>query len=183
MKYNLDTLKQILKQDPNTPIIYFWGHTPDVDKITTSCFSQWYDCHFEVDGVTYHTTEQYMMAQKAVLFNDREILDQIMATTKPRDYKRLGRMIRNFNNDVWDANKYDIVVKGNQAKFSQNPRLKEFLLSTQNSILVEASRFDKIWGIGLDPEVARRSTINQWRGENILGCVLMDVRDWLKETY
>ena len=70
-------------------------------------------------------------------------------------------------------------MKGNKAKFSQNPDLKEFLLSTGDAILVEASPYDKIWGIGLDKEQAMKGTVEQWQGENLLGCALMEVRDWL----
>lgn len=72
-------------------------------------------------------------------------------------------------------------MKGNKAKFSQNPTLKEFLLSTGDSILAEASPYDSIWGIGLGWEDAEKGGVAQWRGENLLGCALMEVRDWLKE--
>ena len=73
-------------------------------------------------------------------------------------------------------------MEGNKAKFGQNPKLKEFLLSTGDSILVEASPYDKIWGIGLDRETALKGTVGQWKGENLLGCALMEVRDWLRST-
>jgi len=73
-------------------------------------------------------------------------------------------------------------VEGNKAKFGQNPELKEFLLSTGDAILVEASPYDKIWGIGLDRETAMKGTVNQWKGENLLGYALMEVRDWLRST-
>ena len=83
--------------------------------------------------------------------------------------------------EAWEARKYDIVVEGNKAKFSQNPALKEFLLSTGDAILSEASPYDTIWGIGLDREHAMNGSVEQWQGENLLGCALMEVRDWLKE--
>ena len=180
MKYNVETLKEIARQNPDTPIIYFWGHTPNPKKITTACFSQWYDCYFEVDGMQYHTTEQYMMASKARLFGDEEVCQKIMMAPNPFDYKKLGRKIRGFDQALWDANKYSIVVEGNKAKFGQNAHIREFLLATDDAILVEASPYDKIWGIGLDKENAQKGTIEQWQGENLLGCALMEVRDWLK---
>ena len=96
------------------------------------------------------------------------------------DYKKLGRKVRNFEPEPWDSKKSEIVVEGNKAKFSQNPDLKEFLLSTGDAILVEASPYDKIWGIGLDRETAMKGSVEQWQGENLLGCALMEVRDWLR---
>ena len=182
MKYDIDKIKQIARQNPDTTIIYFWGHTPNPKKMTTACFSQWYDCYFEVNGVQYHTTEQYMMASKARLFGDEEVFQEIMAAWNPHDYKKLGKKIRGFEQTLWNAHKYDIVVEGNKAKFSQNPDIREFLLSTGDAIIAEVSPFDKIWGIGLDREQAMKGSVGQWEGENLLGCALMDVRDWLRDS-
>ena len=182
MKYDVEFIKQMVSADPNVKFIYFWGHTPSPKGITQTCLSQWFDVEFEVSGVKYHTAEQYMMAQKALLFNDSDVYDEIMAADNPRDYKKLGRKIRNFDGKVWDSNKYQIVVEGNKAKFSQNLELKEFLLSTGDAILVEASPYDRIWGIGLYPAQAAKGKVDQWRGHNLLGSALMEVRDWLRES-
>lgn len=181
MKYNIEKIKEIVREKPETAIIYFWGHTPNPKKITAACLSQWYDCYFEVNGIQYHTTEQYMMASKALLFKDDEVYQEIMAANNPHDYKKLGRKVRNFEPGLWDAKKSEIVVEGNKAKFSQNPDLKDFLLSTDDAILAEASPYDGIWGICLDRETAMKGTIEQWQGENLLGCALMEVRDWLRK--
>lgn len=181
MEYTVGLQKEIARRNPDVPVIYFWGHTHNAKKMTGACFSQWYECFFEVDGIYYHTTEQFMMASKARLFGDEEVLAEIMAATTPSEYKKLGRKVKGFMAEKWDAYKYRIVVKGNKAKFSQNPTIGEFLLSTGNAILAEASPYDAIWGIGLDRETALRGGVNDWRGENLLGCALMDVRDWLRE--
>lgn len=180
MRYTVEIIRAIAEHNDNVSIIYFWGHHPNPKRVTAACLSQWYDCWFEVDSVRYHTTEQYMMASKARLFGDDEVFQEIMEASTPFEYKRLGRKIRGFDGKMWDAKKYAIVVKGNKAKFSQNPTLREFLLSTGDSILAEASPYDTIWGIGLGREDAQKGGVNQWQGENLLGCALMDVRDWLK---
>ena len=180
MKYTIETIKEIVRNKPETQIIYFWGHTPNPKKMTAACLSQWYNCYFEVDGVRYHTTEQYMMASKARLFGDEEVFRKIMEANNPFDYKNLGREVQNFVSEPWDSKKSEIVVEGNKAKFSQNPDLKDFLLSSGDAILVEASPYDKIWGIGLDRETAMKGSVEQWQGENLLGCALMEVRDWLR---
>lgn len=182
MNYSVEIICDIIKRNPSIEILYFWGHTPTQGKINKSCFSQWYDCYFTIDGVCYHTTEQYMMASKARLFGDEETLTEIMQAYNPTDYKKLGRKVRGFDPVVWDEHKYDIVVKGNKAKFGQNVELKEFLLSTDDAIIAEASPYDKIWGIGLKQEEAMAGGVGQWCGENLLGCALMQVRDYLHET-
>ncbi len=181
MNYSVEIIREIVKRDPSRKILYFWGHTPTPGKINKSCFSQWYDCYFTIDGVCYHTTEQYMMASKARLFEDEETLLEIMNAYSPAEYKKLGRKVKGFEASIWDEKKLNIVVEGNKAKFGQNPDLKEFLLATSDAILVEASPFDKIWGIGMDIETALNGCVEDWNGENLLGSALMEVRDWLND--
>ena len=53
--------------------------------------SQWYESAFEVDGVTYQTAEMWMMIQKARLFGDGEIAQEMMKTTVPKEHQALGR--------------------------------------------------------------------------------------------
>jgi ribA/ribD-fused uncharacterized protein len=68
---------------------------------------------------------------------------------------------------------------GSYAKFSQNPRLSEFLLATGNAILVEASPMEWIWGIGLTEEDPRARQPAHWKGLNLLGFALMAARTQL----
>ena len=157
--------------------IFFWGHTQKGEEITKTCFSQWYPYTFIIDNVTYHTTEQYMMVQKALLFNDTEIHTKLLEAIHPKQFKELGRKIRNFNEDIWVAHRYNIVLTGNIAKFSQNQDLKNFLLTTNKRVLVEASPHDQIWGIGLSADTPNVENPNNWKGLNLLGFALMEVRD------
>ena len=126
----------------------------------------------------HHTTEQYMMAQKAVLFCDMVTCSKIMAADNPSDYKALGREVQFFEPVAWDHAKYDIVLKGKLAKFGQNPELWDDLDGTGDSVLVEVSPFDGIWGVkpGIEDP-------NQWRGENLLGFALMEARDIPRERW
>ena len=80
-----------------------------------------------------------MMAEKARLMGDRETRALIMNTDDPREIKKLGRKVRNFDSRLWDSHKFDIVVNGNYHKFSQNPEMRDFLISTAGKVLVEAS--------------------------------------------
>ena len=142
--------------------------------------SQWYPAQFTIDGITYACAEQWMMASKARLFGDEVTLKKILAAKDPKEMKSLGRQVRNFNADVWNQEACSLVIAGNVAKFSQNPELESFLLNTGNMILVEASPYDKIWGIGMskdDPDVRNPHC---WKGTNWLGFCLMAARDCIR---
>lgn len=143
-------------------------------------FSQWARSVFELNGFRYVNAEQYMMAEKARFFGDKEIEIKIMESRNPREIKRLGREVRNFDKQKWDSVARDVVYRGNHAKFFQNPDLYEHLMDTGEATLVEASPYDEIWGIGLneyDPLTQSRET---WRGTNWLGEVLTKVRNDLR---
>lgn len=140
-------------------------------------FSNWYPARILVDGISYTCTEQHMMAEKARLFDDEETLEKIMVATHPHDQKRLGRQVKGFNVDKWNAVARDRVYIGNLAKFTQHEDLKEFILRTGDDIIVEASPYDTIWGIGLYEDDERCLDPKQWKGKNWLGEVLMRVRD------
>ncbi len=158
---------------------FFFGHKPDSTGLNV--FSQWYPAVFTDthNGVsyTYANTEQYMMAQKALLFDDMPIFHSIMNTTDPAKIKNFGRLVKNFDQKKWNECKFEIVVNGNRCKFTQNPILMKQLLSTGDRIIVEASPYDKIWGIGLSASNAVSTPMNKWPGQNLLGKALMIVRD------
>ncbi len=143
-------------------------------------FGQWTDSEFVIDGISYRCAEQFMMAEKARLFGDEAIRAQILASPSPRDQKALGRRVANFDSAVWEQACMDIVVRGNLAKFGQNPAMLVALLATGDKLLVEASPLDKIWGVGLradDPRIHDRAN---WLGQNRLGEALMRARAELR---
>ncbi|KAK7468172.1 hypothetical protein BaRGS_00036585 [Batillaria attramentaria] len=144
-----------------------------------SPFSQHYPVKFEVDGVTYNCAEQYMMHQKAVVFKDSEMSGKIMATSNPVEQKRYGRKVRNFDKDVWSRRAPKVVRAASKAKFSQNEKLLKKLLATHPRTLVEASPRDRLWGIGLGASNPKARDRKQWRGKNLLGQILTEVRDEL----
>lgn len=180
MKYSKYWLIEHLKNNP-VEYLFFWGHQPSKDgSITQSCLSQWWIQEFtDESGTKYSSAEQYMMAGKARVFEDEEVLAEILDCHDPAEVKKLGRKVANFNDDIWKKNKYDIVKQGNLYKFSQNHALKQFLLSTQKKVLVEASPYDTIWGIGLGKEHANAPNPEKWRGLNLLGFALMEAREEL----
>ena len=171
--------KEISKDSPK--YLFFWGGKSNKPYITKACFSQWSNHSFEVNGVKYANAEQFMMAGKARLFDDSEILKSILKTSDPREIKALGRKVKNFDAKIWDKKKLDVVIEGNLAKFSQDPKLFDFIIETKDKILVEASPYDRIWGIGMKEDHPHCQTPSKWKGENLLGVALMIVRDILKK--
>ncbi|KAH7131420.1 hypothetical protein B0J13DRAFT_562564 [Dactylonectria estremocensis] len=183
--------------------LYFWRETDS----ETGWLSQWYDCPFKDDEdpkKTYKTAEHYMMHHKALLFNDPKVALEILRADHPRKVKALGRKVKGFDNEVWDAHRRDIVRRGNVLKFTRavseegyhrgtapkgkggtkrkllplEGSLRDMLLATGDRDIVEASPYDSIWGIGFtaaNAEVARES----W-GLNLLGLELMEVRKMLR---
>lgn len=142
-------------------------------------YSQWYAYNMEVDGVMYNCAEQYMMAMKAKTFNDTASLQKIMSTDDPSYQKALGRKVAGFDPNVWNSVAKNHVIKANLAKFSGS--LKQQLLNTGDREIVEASPYDKIWGIGLGMTDARIFDKAKWQGTNWLGECIMEVRETFKE--
>ncbi|MFC02980.1 NADAR family protein [Listeria monocytogenes] len=181
MDYTLEKIQHKYRKGEKLKYIFFWGHQPAEDgKISKSCFSQWWICSFKVDGVEYNCAEQFMMAEKAKIFNDMEMREKILAAKHPKQAKDFGRLISGFQEDIWLKNRFNIVMRANQAKFSQNEELKKFLMQTKNRILVEASPVDKIWGIGMAADNKNVENPLYWKGLNLLGFALMAVRDELE---
>jgi ribA/ribD-fused uncharacterized protein len=181
MKYSVDWLLEKISQGEKMDYLFFWGHQPAKDgSIIKTCMSQWWPAPFEENGIVFKTAEHYMMAGKARVFDDPKILEQIVQTDSPKDVKKLGRQIKNFDPVTWDQHKYEIVRNGNKLKFSQHEELKNFLILTQDKVIVEASPMDVIWGIGLSENNQKSQDPKTWRGKNLLGFALMEVRDEIK---
>lgn len=151
-------------------------HAPDE---ANGYLSNWYLSDFKVNDILYSSMEQYMMHQKAALFQDEKIAKQILNTSNPGKIKTLGRSVKNYNDIIWNGMRQIIVCEGLIEKFRQNTKLKEKLLETGNCILAECSVQDKIWGIGLSIKDSKMYDINAWNGQNLLGFSLMKVRDLL----
>ena len=120
-----------------------------------------------------------MMNQKVLMFGQHDLSKKIMATDNPQEQKKLGKThFPEFSAEIWDRNCYTVVKRGIRAKFQQNDEIKRILLDTGNAVLVEASPLDRIWGVGVGAEKA--VNVRTWRGKNLLGRALMEIRMDLK---
>ena len=161
-------------------MMFEFFHNPDEEN---GYLSNWYLCSFKDSENSYTSTEQYMMYKKAMLFNDLDIAKKIMATSSASKIKAFGRKVKNFNEEIWNDNKVNIVTEGNYLKFSQNESLKKQLLDTDDTTLAECAVKDIIWGIGLSMTSSLRFDKSNWRGENLLGKCLMTVRERLRNYF
>ena len=140
----------------------------------SSVFSNFFPAKYVLYGVEFPSTEHGFMWSKAVTFSDSEYAEKILQEKDPRKAKKLGRKVRNFNDDVWNKVSYNIMKSHNEAKFTQNDDLKKILLGTKNKKLIEASPFDRLWGIGYSKHKAL-TNINKW-GKNLQGTLLEEIK-------
>jgi len=149
--------------------IYFWG----------SPLSNWYKCEFQYEGHKFNNSEQAFMWEKAKYFNDNETANAILRTPNPKQAKQLGRQVKNFDAKIWSGVSRDIMLKVNKAKWESSEEMSKILKDTYPKTLVEASPYDKIWGVGLAAEDDRILDEDNWQGTNYLGLTLMLVREYL----
>jgi ribA/ribD-fused uncharacterized protein len=151
--------------------IYFYG----------SVYSQWAIRHIKIDGVIFNCNEQYMMARKALLFEDKYALEQIMRSNNPSVQKSLGKKVKKFDKDKWEAIAKEVVYDANYAKFTQNEDCLKELMASGDKIIVEASPYDCIWGIGMSCDDPGVTDEKNWRGTNWLGEAIMKVRENIRK--
>ena len=152
--------------------VFFWN----------GIYSQWYPCKItDATGLVFNCAEQYMMYFKAILFGDKITANEIMKTSDPKFQKQLGRKVKGFIKSEWSKVCQEVVWAGNYYKFSQNESLRKTLLETGDKILVEASPYDNIWGIGMDEDNKNLLNTKLW-GENLLGKQITSVRKYLQDN-
>jgi len=150
---------------------------------TSSLFSNWYPAQYTLNGIMFNCSEQGVMYDKAILFGDENVATEIMKcnSSQQRKMKQLGRTVKNFDENIWKNNREKIYHKHCSAKFKSNQYLKNALLNTHDKILVEASPTDLIWGIGLSEEDAIVTPVKNWKGLNLLGKILTQIREEIKQ--
>ncbi|MBZ9643067.1 NADAR family protein [Streptomyces sp. PSKA30] len=180
---SVDTLVREVRAGAHIKYLHFWGHRPRSDgRVGQSCLSQWWPSPFTVDDVEYATAEHWMMAAKARLFEDAEAERRVLAAAHPAQAKKAGRLVRGFDESIWERERFGIVVEGSVHKFGAHADLREYLFNTGARVLVEASPVDRIWGIGLAADDEAASDPERWRGPNLLGFALMEARERLRSA-
>lgn len=161
----------------NKKTIAFFGHG---QRQEWAFMSNFYPCEIEDEGIKFTTSEQYYMYQKAKIMGDVQTADAIIEAKSPSDAKVLGKRIMPFSQILWNQRKTQVMKRALHLKFANSPILKSKLIATGDAILVEASPTDRIWGAGLLNDDPNINDPKKWRGLNLLGRCLMEVREELK---
>ena len=191
-RYNIDWLIDIVKTGTQLKYITFWHEGKEYPNYY---FSQWYQGKpFSVNGRSYLSAEQYMMSEKALLFNDLYHYGLIMEEPSPKKCKDLGRLVSGFDSMMWDNALREIIFHGNLGKFQSDITLLDALLETENAVLIEASPYDGIYGAGLtesdllNSDGSLKVQPENWKNPkngtqatNHLGFVLMGIRDLFRQ--
>ena len=144
------------------------------------CFSNWFLSSFTYAGIRYVSSEQFMMYHKVLLFRKHGLAKQIMKTTDPAIAKDLARHpFPEFDHDLWGKVCYNIVKRGVGAKFRQNKAIQDILINTGYEVIAECSPSDRKWGIGIGIDDPNRLDACKWVGKNLLGRILMEIREEL----
>jgi len=190
-KYDIQWLIDSINSGDKHSYVTFWHED---EKSENNIFSQWYYQPFVINGRKYVTAEQYMMSEKALLFNDLDMYKKIMNESDPHACKQYGRNVRNFDSKIWSESFREILFHGNLGKFQSNHELLYALLSTEDAVLIEASSLDDNYGAGLDKmhllnsDGSLKVLPQEWHMEgtnkqatNHLGFILMGVRDFFND--
>jgi len=180
LDYNIHWLKNQVKKGEEFEFFYYWGFE-GFESIEKHGFSIWYKSPFTVDQVTYPTMQHYITAHKALIFEDYEQYDKILAAPTPKNAQLLGTEIKDFDEEHWSEHRYDIIKTGNIHKFNQYPSLAEQLLQSGNKVLVEASVTDLVWEAYAERRDYTVIYMDRWSHINVYGFALMGARDFLRE--
>ena len=143
---------------------------------TNRYLSNWYASPFDLDGVHFSLTEQYIMYWKCMTFGDKTSAQSILTTDDTEKQQAIGRQASGYIGSVWAGMRQLVAYQGLMAKFSQNPDLKQKLLDTGDAWLVECAGSDRVWACGIRLYDDKRFDASNWTGDNILGFTLMEVR-------
>jgi len=164
-----------LRKDPEPEPILF--HGSDESKGEYRNFSNGSQHPIDMDGEKFATVEHYFQAMKAKEFKDDEIYNKVLKTKTPKAAKAIGKKVKNFIQEVWDAKRDEIMEKAVRAKFVQHPELRKELMATGDKLIGEADPRNTYWGIGTSMDLEKAKSPSKWRGQNKMGKILMALRN------
>ena len=160
--------KKRIYQKENDEVVVFMG-----EGSTLSNFCTKYP--IEIDGQEFVCNEQYIVYEKAMLFNDLPTAAHVLSLHNPREMYNLGKRVNNFDPEVWRTKRDGIVRKCNEVKYKTHEQAKIELMDTGDRTIGEATT-DLHWGVGMTIMNADIMDVELWDGENSMGKILQDIR-------
>jgi len=160
-----------LKAEDGTDLVLF--HTG------WSTFSNFHPMPMTINGQKYRSVEQYYQVAKAKRFGDVNRVIEILNSRSPRKCKELGKHVQGFDMEVWKKEARSVMKTGLLEKFLQNGSARQKLKDTGRAIIAEATKYDQFWATGLDISDDANAKRDSWPGRNVLGELLMEVRDMI----
>ena len=142
--------------------------------------SNFHQCKFELDGIQFHSSEQYIQYVKAKYFRDGTTAREILKTSTALQCKTLSRNIASYDQTDWNNKSKELCYVSIKAKFDQNQKLQKCLLDTGEKTLVEAG-YDNVWGTGIPLHSKDCLIEHKWEHVGLLDEMLMDIRASLKD--
>jgi ribA/ribD-fused uncharacterized protein len=169
--------RKLKKVEDGPPPVLF--HGADESKGEFRNFSNLSLHKITIDGKDYPSVEHYYQAKKAEKFDESEV-EKIMKAKTTKAVKAIGKKIKNFNQEEWDKIKYGIMQEGIKAKFVQHPELRKQLQETGDRKIGYADARNVFWGIGSSEGIEKSKHPEKWRGKNMIGHILMELREEFK---
>ena len=131
----------------------------------------------------YHSTEQYLQHNRALFAGDEVTASKILKATEPIECKNLAKSVKNLNVQQWETAAFDIMKKGLLLKFKSDGKCRETLLQTGDRTIGEATSSDHFWGTGVALGDTHATNPGVWKGHNMMGKALEEVREQIREIY
>jgi len=99
----------------------------------------------------YNCVQQYIVKKKQELFDPENIrlADKIMNEVNLKNIERYCKMIKNYDNDIWNKYKYQVILEALELKCNQNPVFRNYLLATGKKMIVDKSDCANLLGRAL----------------------------------
>lgn len=149
---------------------------------TYDFLSSFYVNPFEYKGHEYTTAYQAIMATMADKFGDDEKAEEIRETEDPEAIDLTWDKVEGATQKTWNMQLESTIIKINRAKFAKNPKLAARLLKTGEARIAAVppeNETDAFQGIGLTEEDPNAQKKSKWKGKNIYGMALEQIREEL----
>lgn len=137
---------------------------------------------FRLKDRVFSNMEHYLAFERARLSEQKHLIEKAIQAEDPLEAKSLLNFLRTDHPQEWQERRADIAITGLREKFRQNKHLADFLLSTKNQTLGEASK-NPNWGVGMTLDDQHVLDSSKWiESGNLLGTLLMQLRTELQHS-